>query len=99
MFWGGLGTYYIVKHRKIKILSIFLIPFIIQIIVNAMVGVLTYYRYQFTIILFLVPIMAYGINYFCLDLKRNLRLYRIYVIVVFFIILVYNVMRTNFVEL
>lgn len=99
IFWGFLGTYYIVKHRKIKILSIFLIPLIIQIIVNAMVGVLTYYRYQFTIILFLVPIMAYGINYFCLDLKRNLRLYRIYVIVVFFIILVYNVMRTNFVEL
>lgn len=98
MFFFYLSIYYIYRHKQWSRYSLFIVGAIAIVLVNAKVGVLTYYRYQSTSLMYFIPLIAYGIKHFTDDYRRNRMLLSIYVTFIILFVITYNLYRVSLYE-
>lgn len=95
MFFFYLSIYYIYRNKQWSRYSLFILGAMGVVLVNAKVGVLTYYRYQSTSLMYFIPLMAYGIKHFTDDYRKNRILFAIYVTLIILFVIVYNLFRLS----
>lgn len=93
MFFFYLSIYYIYRHKQWSRYSLFILGALVIILVNTKVGVLTYYRYQSTSLMYFIPLMAYGIKHFTDDYRKNRMLFSIYITFIIMFVIIYNFYR------